>query len=84
MKATWTDIGNIDSFFEANLGLTDDLPKFNLYDENRVYTRARILPTSKYTDTILNKAVIADGCIINAEKIERSVIGIRSRIGKEH
>lgn len=79
----WTDIGNIDSFFEANLGLTDDLPKFNLYDENRVYTRARILPTSKFTNTILNKTVIADGCIINAEKIERSVIGIRSRIGKE-
>ena len=79
----WTDIGNIDSFFEANLGLTDDLPKFNLYDENRVYTRARILPTSKISNTILNKTIIADGCIINAEKIEKSVIGIRSRIGKE-
>ncbi|HCY97653.1 glucose-1-phosphate adenylyltransferase [uncultured Polaribacter sp.] len=79
----WTDIGNIDSFFEANLGLTDDLPKFNLYDKNRVYTRARILPTSKISNTILNKTIIADGCIINAEKIEKSVIGIRSRIGKE-
>ena len=79
----WTDIGNIDSFFEANLGLTDDLPKFNLYDKNRVYTRARILPTSKISKTILNKTIIADGCIINAEKIEKSVIGIRSRIGKE-
>ena len=79
----WTDIGNIDSFFEANLGLTDDLPKFNLYDENRVYTRARILPTSKISNTKLNKTIIADGCIINAEKIEKSVIGIRSRIGKE-
>jgi glucose-1-phosphate adenylyltransferase len=79
----WTDIGNIDSFFEANLGLTDDLPKFNLYDKNRVYTRARILPTSKIKNTLLNKTIIADGCIINAEKIEKSVIGIRSRIGKE-
>lgn len=79
----WTDIGNIDSFFEANLGLTDDMPKFNLYDKNRVYTRARILPTSKISNTILNKTIIADGCIINAEKIEKSVIGIRSRIGKE-
>ena len=78
----WTDIGNIDSFFEANIGLTDELPKFNLYDENRVYTRARILPTSKITNTTLNKTIIADGCIINAEKIEKSVIGIRSRIGK--
>ncbi|WOC39743.1 glucose-1-phosphate adenylyltransferase [Polaribacter sp. HL-MS24] len=79
----WTDIGNIDSFFEANLGLTDDVPKFNLYDENRIYTRARILPTSKISGTLLNKSIIADGCIILAAKIERCVIGIRSRIGKQ-
>lgn len=79
----WTDIGNIDSFFEANLGLTNDVPKFNLYDENRIYTRARILPTSKISGTLLNKSIIADGCIILAAKIERCVIGIRSRIGKQ-
>ncbi|WP_370392432.1 glucose-1-phosphate adenylyltransferase [uncultured Winogradskyella sp.] len=80
----WTDIGNIDSFFEANLGLTDDIPKFNLYDMNqRVFTHARILPTSKISGTTLNKAVIAEGCIIQAAMIEKSVIGIRSRIGKE-
>ena len=80
----WTDIGTIDSFFEANLGLADDIPKFNLFDQNnRIYTRARILPTSKISGTILNKAVIADGCIINADKIESSVIGVRSRIGSK-
>ena len=80
----WTDIGNIDSFFEANLGLTDEIPKFNLYDlDNRVYTNARILPTSKISGTSLNKAVIAEGCLIHAATIEKSVIGIRSRIGKE-
>jgi len=78
----WEDIGSIDSFFEANLGLTDDVPQFNLYDRKGIYTRARILPTSKISGTILNKAVIADGCLINAEKIDRAVIGIRSRIGK--
>ncbi|MDP5106054.1 MAG: glucose-1-phosphate adenylyltransferase [Polaribacter sp.] len=79
----WTDIGNIDSFFEANLGLTDDVPQFNLYDNNQgIYTRPRILPISKISGTILNKAVIGDGCIIQAEKIDRCVIGIRSRIGK--
>ena len=80
----WTDIGNIDSFFEANLGLTDEIPQFNLYDRaQRIYTRARMLPTSKVSGTALEKAVIAEGCIIHAAKIERSVIGIRSRIGDE-
>ncbi len=80
----WTDIGNIDSFFEANIGLTDNIPKFDLFNsEKRVYTRARILPTTKISGTTFNSSVIADGCIISAAKIERSVIGIRSRIGDE-
>jgi glucose-1-phosphate adenylyltransferase len=80
----WTDIGNIDSFFEANLGLTDDIPKFDLYDKSkRIYTRATKLNTSKISGTALDRAVIGEGCIISAAKIEKSVIGIRSRIGKE-
>lgn len=80
----WTDIGNIDSFFEANIGLTADLPKFDLYSkEKRIYTRARMLPTTKVSGTNLNKTVLADGCIINAGKIENSVIGIRSKIDTE-
>lgn len=80
----WTDIGNIESFFEANLGLTDDIPKFDLFDKSqRIYTRARMLPTSKISGTTMNHTVIAEGCIISAAKIERSVIGIRSRIGNE-
>jgi glucose-1-phosphate adenylyltransferase len=80
----WTDIGNIDSFFEANIGLTDDIPQFDLYDKKkRIYTRARMLPTTKLAGTMLEKAVISEGCIISAAKIEQSVIGIRSRIGKE-
>jgi len=80
----WTDIGNIDSFFDANLGLTDEIPKFDLYNKSkRIFTRARMLPTTKISGTTLNKTVIAEGCIIHAAKIERSVIGIRSRIGNE-
>jgi glucose-1-phosphate adenylyltransferase len=80
----WTDIGNIDSFFDANLGLTDDIPQFDLYNKSkRIFTRARMLPTSKVSGTTLNKTVIAEGCIIQAAKIERSVIGVRSRIGNE-
>ena len=80
----WTDIGNIDSFFEANLGLTDEFPKFDLYSKKkRVYTHARMLPTTKVSGTNLDKTVIAEGCIINASKIQHSVIGIRSKIDAE-
>ena len=78
----WTDIGNIDSFFEANLGLTDDIPKFNLFDNSsKIYTRARVLPPSKITGaSTVDKSVVAEGCIINGTTIEHSVVGIRSRI----
>jgi len=77
----WTDIGTIPSFFDANLGLTDDIPQFNLFDKNYIFTRARMLPPSKMSGTQVDKAIIADGCIINASHITRSIIGIRSRIG---
>jgi len=79
----WTDIGTIKSFFEANLALTDDLPEFNLYDnEDFIYTHARLLPASKLSGTTFDHSVLAEGCLIEASRIERSVIGIRSRIGK--
>jgi len=78
----WTDIGNIYSFFEANLGLTQDIPDFNLFDNSKaIYTRARMLPPAKISGTTLEKTIIAEGSIINASRIENSVIGIRTRIG---
>ncbi len=79
----WTDIGNIDSFFEANIGLTDDVPKFNLFDDNnKIVTRPRLLPPTKFKKTNIDRSLISEGCIINAKEISRSVIGIRARIGE--
>ena len=78
----WTDIGNIYSFFEANLALTQEIPDFNLFDNTKpVYTRARMLPPAKISGTTLEKTIIAEGSIILASRIENSVIGIRTRIG---
>ncbi|MBL7926390.1 MAG: glucose-1-phosphate adenylyltransferase [Bacteroidia bacterium] len=80
----WTDIGTIRSFFEANLDLAEIIPKFNLFDNNKlIYTRARMLPPSKFShDTVLKGSVISEGCIINASIIERCIIGNRARIGE--
>jgi glucose-1-phosphate adenylyltransferase len=79
----WTDIGTIRSFYEANIALADSIPEFNLFDNHRVvYTRPRLLPPSKIFGTWFNQAVLAEGSIIHAKKIERSIIGIRSRIGE--
>ncbi len=79
----WTDIGNIHSFFEANLDLCKDIPPFNLFDNSKiVYTRSRMLPPAKVSGTTLERTIIADGSIIAASRIENSVIGIRTRIGQ--
>ena len=80
----WTDIGNIRSFFEANIELTDHIPPFNLFDTTRqVYTRGRMLAPAKfYGGTQVNRALIAEGSIIHARLIEGSIIGIRSRLGE--
>jgi len=52
----WTDIGNIYSFYEANLALTYELPPFNLFDNTKtVYSRARMLPPAKISGTTLEK-----------------------------
>ena len=80
----WTDIGNIYSFFEANILLTDEVPKFNLFDSAQtVYTRSRMLPPAKISGTQIQNAIIAEGSIIHAASISKSVIGIRSRIGND-
>ena len=80
----WTDIGTVASFFEANIAMTDDIPKFNLFDKNKpVFTRARMLAPSKVFGTWFNRAIVAEGSFIHAKKVERSIIGIRARIGEE-
>jgi len=77
----WEDIGTVAAFFEANLRLTDTVPPFNFFDEhNRIYSRARFLPASKINGANIEKAVIADGCILSHCTVRRSVIGIRSMV----
>jgi glucose-1-phosphate adenylyltransferase len=77
----WEDIGTVRAFFEANLALTDTVPPYNFFDHvNPIYTHARFLPASKVNSAQINRAVIADGCVITQANIERAVIGIRSVI----
>ncbi|MEP7256392.1 MAG: glucose-1-phosphate adenylyltransferase [Ferruginibacter sp.] len=80
----WTDIGNIYSFYEANLALTMEIPPFNLFDNTKaIFSRARMLPPMKIAGTHIESSILAEGSIIHASKIANSVIGIRTRIGKD-
>jgi glucose-1-phosphate adenylyltransferase len=77
----WEDIGTIRAFYEANLDLCEPLPQFNFYDASApIYTHARYLPATKIIKSQVERAVIADGCIINDASIEHSLLGVRSRV----
>jgi glucose-1-phosphate adenylyltransferase len=75
----WEDIGTIRSFFEANLDVTSELPRFNFFDMSApIFTRPRFLPASKINGAQIDHAIISDGCIINRAKIRHSIVGVRS------
>jgi glucose-1-phosphate adenylyltransferase len=75
----WEDIGTIRSFFEANLDIVSELPRFNFFDMNApIFSRPRFLPGSKINGAQIDHAVISDGCIINYATIRNSIIGLRT------
>jgi len=78
----WEDIGTIESFYDANLALTQQpQPPFSFYDEKApIYTRARYLPPTKLLDSHITESIISEGCIIKECRIHHSVLGVRSRI----
>ncbi|XP_078150200.1 glucose-1-phosphate adenylyltransferase large subunit 1, chloroplastic/amyloplastic-like [Carex rostrata] len=70
----WEDIGTIRSFFEANLALTDDQPRFNFHNEDKpMYTSRENLPPSMINnskgiqdaDRSSDEIYIRDGIIDN-------------------
>jgi glucose-1-phosphate adenylyltransferase len=78
----WEDIGTIRAFFEANLDLTSELPRFNFFDMSApIFSRPRYLPGSKINGAQIDHAVISDGCIINRATISHSIVGLRCRVG---
>ena len=81
-KDYWEDIGTIESFYDANLTLTQQPdPPFSFYDEKApIYTRARYLPPSKLLDSHVVESIIGEGSILKECTVKRSVVGIRSRI----
>lgn len=65
----WKDVGTLSSYWEANMGLTDLIPEFNLYEDYwKIYTK---------TDIIAPQRIAPDA------KVERSIIGEASEIHGE-
>lgn len=77
----WEDIGTIRSFFDAHMALTQPIPEFNFYDEDRpIFTHSRFLPGSKIISSEISHSIICEGSIINRSRIINSIVGVRTRI----
>lgn len=78
----WEDIGTIRAFFEANLDLTNELPRFNFFDMMApIFSRPRFLPGSKINGAQIDHAIVSDGCILNHARIAHSIVGLRCIVG---
>jgi glucose-1-phosphate adenylyltransferase len=78
----WEDIGTIRTFFEANLDLVSELPRFNFFDMSApIFSHPRYLPSSKINGAHIDHVLVSDGCIINHARITNSIVGLRTVIG---
>ncbi|XP_057953190.1 glucose-1-phosphate adenylyltransferase large subunit 1-like [Malania oleifera] len=77
----WDDIGTIKSFYDANLALTEELPKFEFYDpKTPFFTSPRFLPPTKIEKCRIVDAIVSHGCFLQQCSVEHSIVGERSRL----
>ncbi|SYX08624.1 Glucose-1-phosphate adenylyltransferase,glucose-1-phosphate adenylyltransferase,glucose-1-phosphate adenylyltransferase,Nucleotidyl transferase [Chlamydia poikilotherma] len=83
----WTDIGTIESYYEANIALTQK-PKpqvrgLNCYDDRgMIYSKNHHLPGTIVTDSMISNSLLCEGAVIDSSNVSHSVVGIRGVIGK--
>jgi len=79
----WADVGTVESFYDANIMLTNPDGPFNFYHPRRpIYTHERYLPPSHMHSCEVRESIVADGCRLEDCSLEQSVIGIRTQISK--
>ncbi|WCJ22569.1 Glucose-1-phosphate adenylyltransferase large subunit 1 [Euphorbia peplus] len=77
----WEDIGTIKSFFDANLALTDQPPRFHFFDPLKpIFTCPRFLPPTKIEQCRVTDSIISHGCFLRECSVDHSIVGIRSRL----
>src|SRR5690606_12305097 len=72
----WQDVGTIQSYWEANMALLEDVPALNLYAPNwRIHTRSEERPPAKIMDgSVVSRSLISHGAIIIRGHVEHSVL----------
>ena len=77
----WADIGTIRAFYEANMDLVAQVPRFNLFDPSQpIYSNTRYLPGAKMNRASVEAAVLCDGTIVEGATVRDSILGSRTRV----
>ena len=83
----WRDVGTIDAFWQANIDLTDFIPKLDIYDSSwPIWTYAEILPPAKFIHDEVGRrgsavsSLISGDCIVSGSEVRNSLLftGVRS------
>jgi glucose-1-phosphate adenylyltransferase len=77
----WRDVGTLDSYWEANIDLTDVVPALDLYDRDwPIWTYAKITPPAKFVHDIDGRrgqgvsSLVSGGCIVSGSSLYRSLL----------
>ncbi|MCY4007424.1 MAG: glucose-1-phosphate adenylyltransferase [Rhodobacteraceae bacterium] len=79
--AYWRDVGTIDSYWQANIDLTDFSPLLDLYDQSwPIWTYSELTPPAKFIhneDGRRGQAIssmVSGGCIISGSSLKRCLL----------
>jgi len=80
-EAYWRDVGTVDAYWEANIDLTDAVPKLDLYDHSwPLWTYSEVTPPAKFVHAVDGRrgeavsSLVSGDCIISGSSIHRSLI----------
>jgi glucose-1-phosphate adenylyltransferase len=77
----WRDVGTIDAFWQANIDLTDFVPKLDIYDQSwPIWTYSEIVPPAKFIhDTegrrgMAVSSLVSGDCIVSGSQVRNSLL----------
>jgi glucose-1-phosphate adenylyltransferase len=80
-EAYWRDVGTIDSYWQANIDLTDVVPALDLYDRDwPIWTHGEITPPAKFVHDDDGRrgmsvdSLVSGGCIVSGSCVTRSLL----------
>ena len=77
----WRDVGTVDAFWQANIDLTDFVPKLDLFDNSwPIWTYSEIVPPAKFIHDEEDRrgmavsSLVSGGCIVSGSEVRNSLL----------